>query len=46
MKEYRVILAPEAEEQIGRYLAYLLFVLQSEQAYDAVKADGCLPTKS
>ncbi len=39
MKEYRVILAPEAEEQIGRYLAYLLFVLQSEQAYDAVKAD-------
>ncbi len=39
MKEYRVIVAPEAEQQIMSYLAYILFVLNSEQAYKSVKGD-------
>lgn len=39
MKTYKVTLVPEAEAQIRKYLAYLLLVKQSEQAYNAVKED-------
>ena len=34
-----MVIAPEGEEQIQRYLAYILFVFQREDAYKAVKAD-------
>ena len=39
MREYKVIIAPDAKEQMKRYLAYILFVLRNEQAYEAVKQD-------
>ncbi len=39
MKRYKVTVAPEAEEQIKRYLAYILIVFQREDAYEAVKED-------
>lgn len=39
MKKYKVIVAPEAEGQMKRYLAYILFVFQREDAYESVKAD-------
>ena len=39
MKQFKVIVAPEAEEQIQRYLAYILFVFRREDAYEAVKKD-------
>ncbi|MBQ6133787.1 MAG: type II toxin-antitoxin system RelE/ParE family toxin [Lachnospiraceae bacterium] len=39
MKIHKVTVVPEAKEKMREYLSYLLFVLQSEQAYDAVKKD-------
>ena len=39
MKEYKVSITPEALEDLNRYLAYLLFVKKSEQAYNAVLED-------
>lgn len=39
MKKYRIEIVPEAEEQLRKYLAYILFVLNNEQAYKAVKND-------
>ena len=39
MKKYEVRVTAEALEQLRDRLSYLLFVKQSEQAYDAVLAD-------
>ena len=39
MDEYSVEITEEAEAQIEEYLAYLLFDLNSEQAYEAVRDD-------
>ena len=39
MKEYKVTITPEALEDFNRYLSYVLFVLKSEQAFDAVLDD-------
>ena len=39
MKKHKVTVVPKAKKKMRGYLSYLLLVLQSEQAYDAVKQD-------
>ncbi len=39
MKKYNVTITPNVYDKLNQYLSYLLFVIKSKQAFDAVKKD-------